>query len=428
MAVVQPFKGFIYNPAKVDFQDITCPPYDVINPKMHQELYERHPKNAVRLELPMEENRYQIAAERWNEWRKDKTLVQDERPAIYVYDQTFVTKAGKTVTRKGFLARLKTQPFADKVVMPHERTLAKAKTDRLNLFKETAANFSPIFILYRDPSLSIDDLLAETRDEVPFMDVTDYQGAHNLVWRLKSGPVLEKIQSYFTDERLYIADGHHRYETALAYSELRASQNPNHSGNEAYNFVMAYFTNMDDPDLVVYPTHRLVHGIDAAHLSNLDSSLNKAFDVKVLPTEADLKSFMAESATGKLGIVRLKGSDLEWIGLTFKGDFSFFAGTDIPDEVQKLDVSILHRIIFRQFLDISQEAQDQQINLHYSKDWAETVGEVKSGKSQLAVLMNPTPVSSVVEVCNSGHVMPQKSTFFYPKVITGISFHDLNGE
>ncbi|MCK6603054.1 MAG: DUF1015 domain-containing protein [Bacteroidetes bacterium] len=428
MATVQPFKGVIYNPGKADYQEITCPPYDVINPGLHQDLYNRHPYNSVRLELPMEENRYQSAAERWTAWRNEKVLVADERPAIYVYDQTFVTKSGKKVTRKGFLARLKTQPFTDRVIMPHERTLAKAKTDRLNLFKETAANFSPIFILYRDPELTIDDLLADTRDEVPFMDVIDYQGAHNLVWRLKSGPLLEKIQNYFEKERVYIADGHHRYETALAYSELRASQNPAHTGNEAYNFVMAYFTNMDDPDLVVYPTHRLVHGIPEALIGGLDALLPDAFSVSNLASEAELKAFLAEKATGRLGLVRKEPSGLKWTGLTFLGNESFFEGTGIPAEVRKLDVSVLHRIVFTRFLGISQEAQDQQVNLHYSKDWDETVREVSAGKSRLAVLMNPTPVSSVVEVCNSGHVMPQKSTFFYPKVITGIAFHDLNGD
>ncbi|NUQ81373.1 MAG: DUF1015 domain-containing protein [Bacteroidetes bacterium] len=428
MAIVQPFRGVVYNPIRVDYEAITCPPYDVVNPTLHQSLYDRHPQNAIRLELPMEENRYDIAAERWTQWRQQQVLLTDERPAIYLYDQTFTTKDGKEVTRKGFIARLKTEPFSAQVVMPHERTLPKAKSDRLNLFRKTAANFSPIFVLYRDPSLSLDEWMSETRDDLPFMEVVDYQGTTNRIWRLKNAAVLDRIQAYFTDQKLYIADGHHRYETALAYAEERASANPAHTGSEAYNFVMAYFTNMDDPDLVVYPTHRLVHSLPVPVITSLAGRLEEAFAVYEFGSENDLKGFIRQRKTGRFGLVQpAKGETLRFSGLEFRGDFSHFEDQNLPTDLKELDVSVLHQIILRKYLGITQEAQDMQTNLIYSKDWDESVGMIRNGKAEMAFLMNPTPVSSVVNVCNSGHVMPQKSTFFYPKVITGIVFHDLNG-
>ena len=426
MAEIKAFKGFVYNPQKVDYQDITCPPYDVISPKLQEELYDKHPNNAVRLELPKEENKYAVAAERWTDWKSEKILVQDERPAIYVCDQNFTTKDGNTVTRRGFLARLRVVPFSDKVVLPHEKTLTKAKSDRLNLFKETAANFSPIFLLYRDSKNTVEDLIEEVRDEVPFIDVVDYQGATNHVWRLMNVAVIEKLEEFFANQQVYIADGHHRYETALEYAKIRAELNPNHTGNESYNFVMAYFTSMSAPDLVVYPTHRLVHSLSDEILSSIDSKLKSCFETIVFTEETELKKWLSETKTNRFGLVRKSGDQLSFTGILFNSDFNLFPDQSQPKPLLALDVSILHQIVIKQFLNISQEAQDQQTNLYYSKDWNETVGEVKSGKAQLAFLMNPTPVESIREVSNLGFVMPQKSTFFYPKVITGIVFSDLN--
>jgi uncharacterized protein (DUF1015 family) len=426
MADIKPFKGYIYNPNKVDYQDITSPPYDVISPEFQQRLYDQHPYNAIRLELPKEENKYSAAAERWNQWRKDEILVQDERPAVYVYDQTFKTKDGQSVTRKGFIARLRVVPFSDKIVLPHEKTLTKAKSDRLSLFKETAANFSPIFLLYQDDEFAVDHLIEEVRDDVPFMDVTDYQEANNHVWRLTNVAVLDKLQELMKNKTVYIADGHHRYETALEYARIRAAENPNHTGHEAYNFVMAYFTSMSAPDLVVYPTHRLVHGLLEGELGSLDKKLPAGFDLFPFSAESELKIWLRGEKTNRFGMVRKSGNDLTFTGIRFNGDQSLFTESGQPKELQLLDVSILHQIIIRQLLDISQDAQDMQTNLYYSKDWNETIGEVKSGKAQIAFLMNPTPVESIKAVSNLGFVMPQKSTFFYPKVITGIAFSDLN--
>lgn len=426
MAEVKSFKGFVYNPQKVDYQDITCPPYDVISPTLHQELYDRHPNNAVRLELPKEENKYSVAAERWTDWKNDKILIQDERSAIYVCDQTFVTKDGNTVTRRGFLARLRVVPFSDKVVLPHEKTLTKAKSDRLNLFKETAANFSPIFLLYQDEKHVVEDLIEEVRDEVPFIDVVDYQGATNHVWRLMNVAIIEKVEAFFNSQQVYIADGHHRYETALEYARIRAEQNPNHTGRESYNYVMAYFTSMSAPDLVVYPTHRLVHSLSTEILDLLDSKLSTGFETTAFSGESELKNWLSETKTNRFGMVKKVGDQLVFTGLLFRGDFNLFPDQTQPKPLLALDVSILHQIVIKQVLNISQEAQDQQTNLYYSKDWNESIGEVKSGKAQLAFMMNPTPVESIREVSNLGFVMPQKSTFFYPKVITGIVFSDLN--
>lgn len=426
MAEIKAFRGYVYNPNKIDYQEITSPPYDVISPEFQNKLYEKHPNNAIRLELPKEENKYQIAAQRWNEWRDDETLIQDERPAVYVYDQTFTTKDGNTVTRKGFIARLRVVPFSDKVVLPHEKTLTKAKSDRLNLFKETAANFSPIFLLYQDDQFLIDQLIEEVRDDVPFIDVVDYQETTNYVWRLTHVAVLDRLYEIMKTKPVYIADGHHRYETALEYARLRKEENPNHTGNESYNFVMAYFTSMSAPDLVVYPTHRLVHGLSSNVLDSLNDNLTTAFDLTPFETENDFKKWLSLEKTYRFGLVRQINSQTNFIGLQFKNRLDLYPVPSLPKELLDLDVTILHQIIIGKLLGISQEAQDLQTNLYYSKDWNETVGEVKDGKAQLAFLMNPTPVETIKAVSNIGRVMPQKSTFFYPKLITGLVYNNLN--
>ncbi|MCS6863382.1 MAG: DUF1015 domain-containing protein, partial [Abditibacteriales bacterium] len=273
------------------FDDVLCPPYDVISPETQAELYAKSEFNAVRLELPKEENKYDVAAERLNAWLASGILRQDEREAIYPYHQTFSTKDGKTFTRKGFIARCRLHEFAEGITLPHEKTLSGPKKDRLQLFIKTGANISPIFGLYADESKTADRALDRfTTTRPPFIDAMDYQNARNQVWRCDDAETIEIVKSVLREKQLFIADGHHRYETALNYRKLRMSETPNHDGNEPYNFIMTFIANIYDEGLVVLPTHRLVHSLADFDLNALLEKLNAYFSIEKLSDKSALKA------------------------------------------------------------------------------------------------------------------------------------------
>lgn len=418
MPEITSFHGITYNPAKISrFDDVLCPPYDVIPSDMQDNLYAKSEFNAVRLELPKEENKYDAAAERLNTWLSTGVLVQDSKEAIYPYHQTFTTKDGKTYTRKGFIARCRLYEFDKGVVLPHEKTLSGPKKDRLQLFIKTGANISPIFGLYGDKEKLADKALDNfTTTHAPFIDAMDYQNTRNLVWRCDDRYIIEQVKSALLDKQLFIADGHHRYETAINYRNLRMSENPNHTGNEPYNFIMMFITNMFDEGLVVFPTHRLVHHLERFDLDGLLENLNAYFGIQELSEKKKLKEFLALYPHGAFGLVAKD----KIFGIHLASDLDKAIPDAMPKEMKSLDVVLLHHLIIGKMLGISQEAQALQTNLNYSKDFDEVFEKVQSGEAQLGFVMNPTSVQEVEAVSRIGEVMPQKSTFFYPKVLTGV--------
>lgn len=423
MPEIAAFRGIAYNPEKISaFDDVLCPPYDVISPEQQEWLYAKSNYNAVRLELPKEENKYDAAAERLQAWLREGVLRQDEEEAIYPYHQTFSTKDGKTYTRKGFIARCRLYEFDKGVVLPHEKTLAGPKKDRLQLFIKTKANISPIFGLYSDKERHADEALdAFTRHAAPFIDAMDYQSARNQVWRCADKSVIERVRKTLREKQLFIADGHHRYETAINYRNLRIGENPNHTGAEAYNFIMAFMTNMFDEGLVVFPTHRLVHGLPQFDLDGLLENLNPFFGAQELAGKQQLKEFLSLYPHGAFGVV----TRAKIFGIHLACDLEKAIPEPMPRELKALDVTLLHHLIIGKMLGISAEAQTLQTNLNYSKDIDEVFEMVQSGKAQLGFVMNPTSVAEVEAVSKIGEVMPQKSTFFFPKVLTGVVLHSL---
>jgi uncharacterized protein (DUF1015 family) len=421
MPEITPFHGITYNPAKISsFDDVLCPPYDVIPPAMQEHLYTKSEFNAVRLELPKEENKYDAAAERLNTWLSTGVLQQDSQAAIYPYHQTFTTKDGKTYTRKGFIARCRLYEFDKGIVLPHEKTLSGPKKDRLQLFIKTGANISPIFGLYADKEKLADTALNDfTNAHAPFIDAMDYQQTRNRVWRCTDTAVIEQVQSALRDKQIFIADGHHRYETAITYRNLRMSENPHHTGNEPYNFIMMFITNMFDEGLVVFPTHRLVHGLANFDLNDLLDHLNPYFGVQELNEKKQLKEFLALYPHSAFGLVAKD----KVFGIHLAADLDKAIPETMPKELKSLDVVLLHHLIIGKMLGISSEAQALQTNLNYSKDVDEVFEKVQNGEAQLGFVMNPTSVQEVEAVSKIGEVMPQKSTFFYPKVLTGVVIH-----
>ncbi|MDX2129043.1 MAG: DUF1015 domain-containing protein [Chloroherpetonaceae bacterium] len=423
MPEIAAFQGIIYNSEFIsNFESVLCPPYDVIPPAMQESLYATSPYNAIRLELPKEENKYDAAAERLKTWLSEGILKNSTKESIYPYHQTFTTKDGVQYTRKGFIARCKLYEFEKGVVLPHEKTLSGPKKDRLQLFIKTGANISPIFGLYADQEKLGDKAIEKfTQTQAPFIDAMDYQNTRNKVWELSDPEIISTVKQVIHTKQMYIADGHHRYETAINYRNLRQSENPGHTGNEAYNFIMMYMTNIFDEGLVIFPTHRLIHSLESFSENIFIDSLKKHFEVRVLPDKASMKTFLKSSAPHAFGIVMKNG--LYGIKLV-SSPLSAIEET-MAKELKMLDVVVLHQLIVGKILGISQEAQAAQTNLNYSKDFDEVYEKVSSNLCQIGIVMNPTSIQEVEAVSQVGEVMPQKSTFFFPKVLTGVVIHSI---
>jgi uncharacterized protein (DUF1015 family) len=402
--------------------NILCPPYDVISPEYQDELYQKSDVNAVRLELPKARNPYLAAAQSFADWQSSQALVQDQNESIYPYHQHFQTADGQTHTRKGIIVACKLEPFSKGVVVPHEKTLSGPKKDRLSLFKETQANFSCIFGIYADPDKKVDHLIDSTiRNQQCLFAAADYQHSENQLWKIDDQPVVQAVMEGIRDKRIYIADGHHRYETGLAYANICRENNPNHTGLEPYNYIMMMLANMHDEGLIIFPTHRLVFDLKGFNPAEVLRKLETHFILSELQKEEELQGFLSQHSQQAFGLVTQKGL----YGLALKSPINKVLPSGLSKEVKELDVTLLHQAILTDLLGISVEDQANQTHLKYSKDRDEVVEKVRSGKFQLGFVMNPTKIEEVISVSESGEVMPQKSTFFYPKVMTGMVYHSL---
>jgi uncharacterized protein (DUF1015 family) len=424
MPEIIPFSGILYNPELLATdQGLICPPYDVISPELQEQLYLSSPLNAIRLELPMEPDPYTAAASRLAEWLQSGDLQKDAEPAIYPYFQTFEDSEGRTHTRSGFFSAMRLHEFAEKKILPHEKTLSGPKADRLNLFRKTKANISPIFGLYADKEKSADRVLKAYADSnAPVVDAL-FQGVRNRMWRITDPELIDSLRNTLLQRTVYIADGHHRYETGVNYRNERAAANPAHTGSEPYNFILTYLANIYDEGLIIFPIHRLVHSLEKFDAARLKSQLGEYFTVTELQDRAALKAYLdSEPSSYAYGVVT-PGMVL---GICLNTSPSPLLDPQRPEALQRLGLVLLHDLILARLLGISQDAMAKQTNLVYVKDDREVFDAVSSGKVQIGFVVKPTTVEQVVAVSETGEVMPQKSTFFYPKLMTGLLFNPLD--
>lgn len=424
MPEIRAFRGLRYNPASAgDMAGLICPPYDVIPPSMQQELYGSSPYNAIRLELPMEADPYGAAAERLEQWIREGVLQQEGEPALYPCFQTYTGPDGNTRTRKGFFCALRLHEFSEKKVLPHERTLSGPKADRLNLFRRTKANISSIFGLYADERLGADTLIDSfSSAHAPVVDAV-FQGVRNRLWKISDPALIEQVCQVLLDRQVFIADGHHRYETGVAYRNERKDADPLHNGTEPYNYILAYLTNIHDEGLLIFPIHRLVRDVEGFDPVLFRSELGKFFDVTELSGREALGDYLdREPSSATYGVV-MPGIVL---GMTLRGSPAEVLSQPVPPALQKLGVVVLHDLVLGQLLGISLDAMAKQTNLVYVKDDREVFDAVASGTVQAGIVVKATRVGEVLAVSGSGEVMPQKSTYFYPKIMTGLVFHSLD--
>ncbi|MFQ5799350.1 MAG: DUF1015 domain-containing protein [Bacteroidota bacterium] len=424
MPIIKPFRAVRYNPAKVDLNAVVAPPYDVITPEQQNELYQRHPYNIVRLILGREEDRYTSAANSYHNWLKEGVFLRDVKLGIYYLTQTFVMD-GNTFERKGVILRCRLEEFEKRIVLPHEKTLSKPKEDRLKLLHLTKANFSQIFSFYSDPERTVDAIVEPFLRTDPLTQVS-FEGVEHSVWNVTESAALKAVAACFQNKQAFIADGHHRYETALVYRDRHEERNPRHTGAEPYNYTMMYLANMDDSGLLVLPTHRLVYGLKHFDRESFLQQLGVDFDCEVFDDFQTLQRSLVEARQHAFGMIA--GGDPNFYLLRLRGDklASDIVGQSTAQHRAGLDVTLLHGAVLEKILHISPESQLEQTNLSYAHDADEVLGAVRTGKAQIGFLMNPTRIEQVRAVALAGHVLPQKSTHFYPKLLSGLLINRLD--
>ncbi len=425
MAEIKAFKGMRFDTDKAgEIKTLCCPPYDIISEAERLAFIEENPYNIIRLELPKGESPYENAAELLKKWEAEGILKLEEKPALYIYEEEF-TAYGKRNSIKGLICRLKVEEFSKGVVLPHEFTLSKAKEDRLNLMKATNCNFSQIYGLYMDEEHTSLKTIDECSKGAPDLEFTDTDNITHRMWIITDEEILNKLTSDFSDRKIYIADGHHRYETALNYRNYCRENGISKEG-DAQDFQMIFLCDMLHPGLVVFPTHRLVRDLDSFDKETVLKKCEKYFNIeKHTGTDSMEALLSASDLSGKKAFGFYVGND-EWYLLTLK-DISVMDSLlpDVSVASRQLDVTVLHSLILEEIFGIDKANMAAQINLTYTKFFEEALSSVDQGKAQCSFVLNSTKVTEIRDVASQGEKMPQKSTYFYPKMITGMVMNKL---
>ena len=428
MAQIRPFRGIRYNPAVVgDLQQVVSPPYDVISKQQQTLLHLQSPYNAIHLDLNQDAERYTTAANLWHDWRQKEAVTQDQEPSLYVYRQEFTLPDGNTLRRTGVLSAVQLEEFSSGVIRPHEQTFEGAKSDRLALLKACEAHLSPVFLLYARKDWSIEDVLASELTAAPVIDVKDGQGSRHIVWQVTNPDLIAEVAAGLAQESFIIADGHHRYETALKYRRELLEQGGARA-DAPFQSVLAYVTNAADEGVVILPTHRLVKDAPLPNAHNLRSVLKRDFRLSLYARDktedffAALKGAGAAAGSRRIGCA-MAGADHYWL-LSF--DERINHGSTTSAALRALDVTVLHDVIFQRFLGLTPELQKKHVS--YNSSDAEALKAVTAQECQAAFFLNPTPYEQVEQVCAGGETMPQKSTYFYPKLLTGLVFYSIADE
>ena len=441
MARIYPFRAWRYNSSTVRLEDVVTQPYDKISPAMQQAYYQRSPYNLVRLILGLPElfdadggeNVYTRAARDFRAWREQGVLVQEKDPCVFAYSQRFkVPATGEVKERRGFIALGKLHEYAEQVVFRHEHTLSKPKSDRLNLLRATRAHFGQIFMLYSDPAGSVEKILYEGAGPAE-SEVTDEYGVAHRVWRINDPAAIRLLATTMADKRLIIADGHHRYETALNYMKECAhpAAAPGEHGSTQLlrppfpeAATMMTFVNMDSDGLLILPTHRVVHSLKSFAPADFLERAGKFFAVELL-AEMDAESCMAKlGAEEGIAFVAVTKAGAFLLRSNPKASETLLAG--LPERQQQLDLTHLHTVLLGHVLGLSPEMVKDQTNIRYLRDAAEAVEQVRSAQADVTFLTNPVTMEQLREVAFAGEVMPQKSTDFYPKLLSGLTIYGLD--
>jgi uncharacterized protein (DUF1015 family) len=441
MADIHPFRAFRYDAQRTSPALVVTQPYDKITPALQERYYAASPYNLVRIILGRHEARdnpesnvYSRAAASFRDWRRQGILRQDARPSLYAYSQRFrLPGSDQELERRGFIALGRIEDYSAGIVFRHEYTLAKPKADRLDLLRATRAHFGQIFMLYED-SGQVESLLPSSGS--PEITVTDEYGVLHRVWQVSDPQLIDSVRSAMSDKKLIIADGHHRYETALSYRNERRDQDGRavHSASAAppgvapHEYVMMTFVNMSSPALLILPTHRVVHSLASFSEENFRNSARAFFDIEEVDPSLDAPhctAILRES--GRAGTTILAVTPNRAFLLHHPNPNAAQVFNKLSIRQQSLDVVQLHKVLLENVLHLSEESIRHQQNISYVRDTAEALAHLEASPgANIVFLMNPCRIAQVRDIAFAGEVMPQKSTDFYPKLLSGLTVYALD--
>jgi len=439
MAVIKPFRGIRYNTETLNIEKVVTPPYDVISEAEQDAYHACHPQNIIRLILGKQflsdnqtNNRYTRAAECYETWQSQNYFKRDDMPAFYFTAMDFSVD-DKRYTRFGLIALVKLERLDSGVIKPHEKTFTNVKSERLKLMSACHANFSPIFSLYPDPDNAIFNALKQsTEKQAPEIEFEDSKQQTHRLWRILDPSVQAFVENAMTEKSIFIADGHHRYETALQYLDMLEQKNGRLDPSHPANFIMMYLTGMEDPGLIILPAHRQLTKVPDSQRNDFLNRVTQYFDVKTFPFDQNNKESVLSQFIESLD----EGKSRHTLGAYLKNLSAFVllslkpgildTEKQIEAPLRDLDVTLLTQIIFERILLFDPSTLDDENQITYTTSIAEAIQNVDTNKCDMVMLLNPTRIDQVQDVANAGLTMPRKSTYFYPKVITGLVVNDLS--
>jgi len=436
VADIRPFRGVYYNPALIkDISSVICPPYDVILPQQQQELYLKSEYNFIRLESGREQpqdtatdNKYTRSAATLERWLTEGILEVSKTPALYLHDHYF-TYRGQEYKRRSVITSVRVEEWDNMVIRPHEGTLTEARGDRLSMLWALQANTSPILAMYEDSAATIASLLTGQEDNKPLISIKNSDGEGHIIRAVTDTEVISAISNTLAEQPLYIADGHHRYESALTYCQEKRAQSPVASGDEAYNFVMMSLVEFSDPGLIILAPHRLVRGISKAAINGLETRLKVFFEIEEVPLNIpdiwnEMERRLSSSGRVRVGLFGVDEENLLVLTLSDLAAASSMMPYFHSDLYRELDVSIVDHIILENLLALSSDKE--KTGLDYSYDISDAVERVLAQEYQIALLLSPVKPEVIKMIADAGDKMPRKSTYFYPKSPSGLVLNKLD--
>lgn len=420
MAEIKPIRAWRYNDQIVnDIGLVTAPLFDVVSEKQRATLYQ-NPLNSIHLSVPKPPDAANKAKKLLSSWKNDGVIVQDKLPAIYVYYQYFKLAGDSTEKcRKGFVCHIRTYPFEENIILRHENTIPQSVNDRIELLDKTELNVSPTHGLYTDEKFELEKYM-DAAISNPIYEAEDYQGVRDVLAVIHDAVVIKKFISVLKDRTIILADGHHRYESSLVHMQKCAEKNPNHTGNEGYNFHLMYLTNTEAGDLRILPTHRLIKNLKNFDAEKVISHLSNDFTVREIE-DADT---LNEIIVGKKWAFGLLFKDRAF-KVKLKPEVFSTMRWHFPEEVKELDLTVMHYFIIEKILGIPGKEQRASENIAFDRSFSDCLTKVISEEAQMAIITQEVSIDEVKKVCRSGSTMPQKSTYFYPKVICGFLFSSI---
>ncbi len=420
MVDVKPFKAITYTPSAGNTADLIAQPYDKINPEMQKAYYAASPYNYCRLILPVEADKYNVAKQRITQWLSEGVMAKLDAPAVFVSRQEF-TLNGDSYARTGLIVALRLYPYSENMVFPHEATYKAPKADRLNMLRTVQKDLEPVFLMYQDPEMATIKFMEETAQTVPFKQVVDEFGVKHAVWKVTDTQKIKELQTILAPKVMVINDGHHRYESAIAYRDEMRSKG-NWTPDQAFNFHMCYLVPVQEKGLVVLPTHRLLKNYKLT--ADILEALRCFFEITEIPPTVDAVNRFLASHMGEHAFGVYDGEKA--CGLTLRHDktvYDFINATARKD-TKIFDVVILRDLVFKQILKTGELDIDDTIS--YERWTKDAFAKVSRGEAGLAFLVNPIPAETVAEVAVHHEVLPEKSTDFYPKLVSGLVMMDIS--